>query len=101
MVALRDNGFIAGHAASKAESCKISKHEKACLENQHVFIPLAFDTFGFLATGAVNFLTRVQRAIHSNVSTPRGQNFVFSRLGFAIQKGVAAQLVARLPATLL
>ncbi|KAK1417515.1 hypothetical protein QVD17_26644 [Tagetes erecta] len=54
------------------------------------FIPLAFDTFGFLATEAVNFLTRVQRVIHSNVSTPKGQDFVFSRLGFAIQKGCAA-----------
>ncbi|KAK1415860.1 hypothetical protein QVD17_31648 [Tagetes erecta] len=39
-----------------AESCKITKHEKACLENQHVFIPLAFDTFGFLATEAVKIL---------------------------------------------
>ncbi|KAK1434236.1 hypothetical protein QVD17_11155 [Tagetes erecta] len=91
LVALRDNGFVARQAASKAESCKIAKHEKACLENQHVFIPLAFDTFGFLATEAVNFLTRVQRVIHSNVSTPKGQGFVFSRLGFAIQKGLIGQ----------
>ncbi|KAK1437289.1 hypothetical protein QVD17_03079 [Tagetes erecta] len=101
LVALRDNGFVARQAATKAESCKIAKHEKACMDNQHVFIPLAFDTFGFLATEAVNFLTRVQRVIHSNVSTPKGQGFVFSRLGFSIQRGVAAQLVARLPATLL
>ncbi|KAK1410162.1 hypothetical protein QVD17_36697 [Tagetes erecta] len=101
LVALKDNGFVARQAASKAESCKIAKHEKACLDNQHVFIPLAFDTFGFLATEAVNFLTTVQRVIHSNASTPKGQGYVFSRLGFAIQKGVAVQLVARLPATLL
>ncbi|GJV16132.1 RNA-directed DNA polymerase, eukaryota, reverse transcriptase zinc-binding domain protein [Tanacetum coccineum] len=97
----RDNGFVAGQAALKAESSKVAKHEKACLENQHVFIPFAFDTFGFLAPEAEEFLNRVQRVVQSNFSTPKTQNFIFSRIGFAIQKGVAAQLVARLPAILL
>ncbi|MFS8014117.1 hypothetical protein Hanom_Chr15g01340861 [Helianthus anomalus] len=73
------------------------KHEKACLDNQHVFIPFAFDTFGFLAPEAVDLLNRVQRVMHSNVMTPRSMDVVFKRLSFAIQKGVAAQLVARLP----
>ncbi|GKC64625.1 hypothetical protein Tco_1097223 [Tanacetum coccineum] len=61
LVGLRDNGFVAGQAALKAESSKVAKHEKACLENQHVFIPFAFDTFGFLAPEAEEFLNRVQR----------------------------------------
>ncbi|GJV08329.1 putative exostosin-like protein [Tanacetum coccineum] len=99
--AARDNGFVAGQAVLKAESSKVAKHEKACLENQHVFIPFAFDTFGFLALEAEEFLNRVQRVVQSNFSTPKTQNFIFSRIGFAIQKGVAAQLVARLPAILL
>ncbi|GJW20264.1 hypothetical protein Tco_0030886 [Tanacetum coccineum] len=101
LVGLRDNGFVAGQAALKAESSKVAKHEKACLENQHVFIPFAFDTFGFLAPEAEEFLNRVQRVVQSNFSTPKTENFIFSRIGFAIQKGVAAQLVARLPAILL
>ncbi|GJT41333.1 putative reverse transcriptase domain-containing protein [Tanacetum coccineum] len=101
LVGLRDNGFVAGQVALKAESSKVAKHEKACLENQHVFIPFAFDTFGFLAPEAEEFLNRVQRVVQSNFSTPKTQNFIFSRIGFAIQKGVAAQLVARLPAILL
>ncbi|KAJ0885045.1 hypothetical protein HanPSC8_Chr10g0440881 [Helianthus annuus] len=101
LVGLRENGFVAGLAARKAESKKVDKHAKACAENQHVFIPFAFDTFGSLAPEAINFLTRVQRVIHSNCSTPRGQGFVFGRLGFAIQKGLAAQLVARLPSVLM
>ncbi|GJW02263.1 Ras-related protein Rab11D, partial [Tanacetum coccineum] len=63
LVGLRDNGFVAGQAALKAESIKVAKHEKACLENQHVFIPFAFDTFGFLAPEAEEFLTRVQRVV--------------------------------------
>ena len=101
LAGLRDRGFVMGQAALKAESGKVVKHEKACLDNQHVFLPFAFDTFGFLAPEAVKFLSRVQRVVHGTSSASRSQNFVFSRIGFAIQKGVAAQLVARLPATLL
>jgi hypothetical protein len=97
LVGFRDTGFVTGQAMRKAESKKIEKHAKACEDNQHVFVPLAFDTFGAVAPEAIRFLARVQRVVHSNYSTPQGQGFVFSRFGFAIQKGVAAQLVARLP----
>ncbi|MFS7963785.1 putative exostosin [Helianthus anomalus] len=94
----RDYGFMAGQAITKAEAGKVAKHEKACIENQHVFVPFAFDTFGAFATDAVRFLKRVQQVASSNTAHVKGQNFVFSRVGFAIQEGVAAQLVARLPA---
>ncbi|GKE53137.1 hypothetical protein Tco_1488293 [Tanacetum coccineum] len=94
---LSSRGFTVGQAALKAASCKVAKNEKACIENQHVFIPFAFDTFGFLAREAVELLTRVQRVMNSNVMTPRSINVVFNRIGFAIQKGLTAQLVARLP----
>nr|GFB31028.1 putative exostosin-like protein [Tanacetum cinerariifolium] len=67
-----------------------------------LYLPfIAFDTFGFLAPKTEKFLNMVQRVVQSNCSTPKTQNFIFSRIGFAIQKGVAAQLVARLPAILL
>ncbi|GJS34216.1 hypothetical protein Tco_0532598 [Tanacetum coccineum] len=64
-----------------------------------MFIPFAFDTFGFLAPEAVELLSRVQRVMHNNVMTPRSTDVVFKRIGFAIQKELAAQLVARLPST--
>ncbi|KAM0051578.1 hypothetical protein Hdeb2414_s0007g00238171 [Helianthus debilis subsp. tardiflorus] len=67
------------------------------VKRKHVFVPFAFDTFGALAPDAVRFLKRVQQVVSSNTAHVKGQNFVFSRVGFAIQKGVAAQLVARLP----
>ncbi|KAL8263348.1 hypothetical protein R6Q59_024697 [Mikania micrantha] len=60
LVGLRDTGFVAGQVVLKAESGKVAKHENACLENQNVFTPFAFDTFGFLAPEAVNFLNRAQ-----------------------------------------
>lgn len=85
----------------KAESKKVEKHAKVCEENQHVFVSIAFDTFGSLAPETIRLLTRVQRVTHSNISTPVGRRFVFSRPSFAIQKEVAAQLVARLPAILM
>ncbi|GJR41782.1 hypothetical protein Tco_1309885 [Tanacetum coccineum] len=99
LVGLSSRGFTVGQTALKAASCKVTKHEKTCIENQHVFIPFAFDTFGFLAPEAVELLSRVQRVMHSNVMTPRSTDVCFKRIGFAIQKGLAAQLVARLPFT--
>ncbi|GJV76417.1 RNA-directed DNA polymerase, eukaryota [Tanacetum coccineum] len=81
---LSSRGFTAGLTALKVASGKVIKHEKSCIENQHVFIPFAFDTFGFLAPEAVELLSRVQRVMHSNVMTPRSTDVVFKRIGFAI-----------------
>ena len=88
--------FTVGHAVVKAASSKVAKHEKACSNNQHAFLPFAFDSFGFLAPEAVDLLHRVQKVMHSNVMSPRSMNVVFTRIGFVIQKGLAAQLVTRL-----
>nr|GFA14378.1 putative reverse transcriptase domain-containing protein [Tanacetum cinerariifolium] len=90
LVGLSSRGFTAGQAALKAASCKVTKHEKTCIENQHVFIPFAFDTFSYLASEAVELLSRVQRVMHNNVMTPRSTDVVFKHIGFAIQKGLAA-----------
>ncbi|MFS8020666.1 hypothetical protein Hanom_Chr16g01418311 [Helianthus anomalus] len=58
-----DKGFVVGQAVLKAEASKVTKHEKACLENQHVFVPFAFDTFGGLAPDTVRLLNRVQKVV--------------------------------------
>ncbi|KAJ0815419.1 hypothetical protein HanPSC8_Chr17g0797291 [Helianthus annuus] len=101
LVGLKDKGFVVGQVVLKAEASKVAKHEKACLENQHVFVPFAFDTFGGLAPDAVRLLNRVQKVVNNNSSSLKVSNFVFSRIGFSIQKGVAAKLVVRLPASVL
>nr|GFA08648.1 putative reverse transcriptase domain-containing protein [Tanacetum cinerariifolium] len=77
-------------AALKVASGKVTKHEKACFENQHVFILFVFDSFGFLALEAVELLSRVQQVMHNNVMKPRSTDVVFKRIGFVIQKGLAA-----------
>nr|GEZ71327.1 signal recognition particle, SRP19 subunit [Tanacetum cinerariifolium] len=100
LTGLSIRGFTAGQAALKVVVCKVTKHEKSCIENQHMFIPFAFDTFGFFAPEAVELLSRVQRIMHINIMTPRSTDVVFKRIGFAIKKGLATQLVPRLPSTL-
>jgi len=97
LVGLGVGPFTVGQAALKAASSKVAKHEKTCSDNQHALIPFAFDTFGFLAPEVVDLLHRVQKVMHRNVMSPRSMNVVLTRIGFAIQKGLAAQLVARLP----
>jgi hypothetical protein len=97
LVGLGVGPFTVGQAALKVASSKVAKHEKACSDNQHVFIPFAFDTFGFLAPKVVDLLDRVQKVMHINVMSPKTMNVVFTRISFVIQKGLTAQVVARLP----
>jgi hypothetical protein len=61
LVELITRDFTVRQAALKAASSKVAKHERACSNNQHAFIPFAFDTFGFLGPNVVNILKRVQR----------------------------------------
>ncbi|KAJ0552948.1 putative exostosin [Helianthus annuus] len=93
LVGLGGSVFMVDQAALKAASDKVTKHEKSYLNNEHVFILLVFDTFGFLVPKVVDLLSRVQRVMHSNIMTPRSMDVVFKRLSFAIKKGVAVQLV--------
>ncbi|GKC42514.1 hypothetical protein Tco_1060236 [Tanacetum coccineum] len=93
LVGLSSRGFTVGQAALKAASWKVTKHEKACIKIQHMFIPLAFHTFGFFAPEAVELLDRVQRVMNSNVMTSRSTNMIFHKINFAIQKGLAAQFL--------
>ncbi|KAL5710701.1 hypothetical protein ACHQM5_021234 [Ranunculus cassubicifolius] len=96
MVGFDDKVFEVGEAATSAATTKVAKHEAACIANQHCFIPFAFDTFGFLPLDSVELLKRLQRIMDNNVMTAGANEFVFRRVGFAIQKGLAAQFVARL-----
>jgi hypothetical protein len=70
----------------KAASSKMVKYEKTCFDNQHVFIPFAFDTFGFITPEDVSLLERVQNVMNSNIVSPRAMNVIFKKIGFANQK---------------
>lgn len=85
-VGLGSGVFTVGQAALKNVSCKMAKHKKACVDNQHTFIHFAFDTFGFLATNDMEFLKKAQRVKHSNVMTLRSVDVVFKTISPVIQK---------------
>ncbi|KAK2385232.1 Pleckstrin proteiny (PH) domain-containing protein [Trifolium repens] len=70
LVGLRVEDFTVRRTTLKAASSKMVKYEKACSDNQHVFISFAFDTFGFLTPEAVDLLKRIQKVMHSNVMSP-------------------------------
>jgi len=93
-------GIYGGLTILKAALSKMIKHEKTCFDNKHVFIPFVFDIFGFIAPdNVVALIYRVQVVVHINIMFFRYMNIVFTIISFAIKKGLAAQLVARLPST--
>ena len=57
LVGLSSRGFKVGHATLKAASCKVTKHDKVCIENQHVFISFAFDILVSLHLRRWNYST--------------------------------------------
>lgn len=59
LVGLRVGTFTVGHASLNAASSKMVKHEKACCDNLHAFIPFVCDTFNFLPIEVVDLLRRV------------------------------------------
>jgi len=78
---IRDRDFYG--RTNMPKSCvsnKVTKHEKACSDNQHVFISFTFDIFGFLAPKVVGALHRVQRVVQSNVMSYRYMNVVFTMI---------------------
>ncbi|WJX88063.1 hypothetical protein P8452_70185 [Trifolium repens] len=87
LVDLRAGTFTVGQAALKAASSKVARHEKACFDNQHAFIPFAFDTFGFLAPEAASLLQRVQKVMNSNVVSPRAKMLFLRELILLFKKG--------------
>ena len=92
--------FTIGLVIIKVASSKVTQHEKACSDNQDVFIPIIFDTFDFLAPEAVDLLHRVQRVIYNN-DIPRSMNVVLTMIDFVIQKSIETLLVGLLPICIL
>ncbi|GJZ17711.1 putative reverse transcriptase domain-containing protein [Tanacetum coccineum] len=68
LVGLSSRGFTVGQTALKVASCKVTRHENACIKNQHVFVPFVSDNFGFLAPEAMELLNRVQRIGTSDIN---------------------------------
>jgi hypothetical protein len=80
LVGLETETFTVRQTALKVVSCKVAKHEKTYSDNQHPFIPFAFDTFDFLTPEIVSLLHRIQKVMNNNIVSSRAMNVVFKRL---------------------
>jgi hypothetical protein len=81
-----------------AATAKGVKHRDACLLNGHDFLPFVASTFGVWEESTLRFLKRLRLRLNalSLIRDDGGAGRFFSRLGFAIQKGISRQLAARL-----
>ena len=89
--------FIPGALAQWAEDDKYKKHLSACNAAGYDFTAFAVDTFGVLAPDAKHFLLRLAARLErcKNYPSYLAKQLVFRRVSFAIQLGVARQLLAR------
>jgi hypothetical protein len=55
-----------------------------------------FDTFGFLASDAVNILKKLQRVMHNNAISSKSLDVVFKRICFTIKKKISNELIVHL-----
>lgn len=90
--------FTPGHAIASAVNRKMNKYLDKCTSHGYCFSVLAFTILGELGDDMVVFLKRLKNCLtnYDDVNSKVG-GYLFHRVGLAIQKGVGAQFVARLP----
>ncbi|XP_026392583.1 uncharacterized protein LOC113287919 isoform X2 [Papaver somniferum] len=93
----RTRNFTPGHAINVAVSRKVNKYLNICTTHGYGFKALDFTTLGELGEDTILFLKRVGNCLASHDANYKVGSSLFYRLGIIIQKGVGAQLVARLP----
>ncbi|GJU26881.1 hypothetical protein Tco_1165502 [Tanacetum coccineum] len=93
--------FVPGRAMTDATHCKRVKYEAKCANIRYGFLPFSFSSLGELEKDAVNLLKRVRKFSVTQDIGARAIVHIFNRIGFAIAKGVGAQLVSRLPTNFL
>ncbi|KAK9669959.1 hypothetical protein RND81_13G166600 [Saponaria officinalis] len=69
---------------------KCAKYRDSCMAAGYGFLPFFFSSLGGLDTGAVALLKRIQKFSVSQDAGARTAAYIFTRLSFAIAKGVGA-----------
>jgi hypothetical protein len=92
--------FLVGKEAKRAEDDKMAKHKDACCFSGFEFMPFAVDVFGVYAPAAKKLLKTIVSILEGSKGYPKylASNIVFSRISFAIHRGVAKQMVDRMEA---
>ncbi|KAL6511201.1 hypothetical protein OROHE_020570 [Orobanche hederae] len=89
--------FVPGQVVAQAAKRKCVKYRDLCAAKGYGFLPFSFSTIGELDSDAAALLVRVRGFSLVQDAGARAAHHIFSRISFAIAKGVGAQLVSRLP----
>ncbi|KAL6520162.1 hypothetical protein OROMI_032342 [Orobanche minor] len=89
--------FVPGQVVTEAAKRKCVKYRELCAAKGYGSLPFSFSTLGELEADAVALLVRVRGLALAQDVGARAAHHIFSRISFAIAKGVGAQLVSRLP----
>ncbi|GKC23316.1 hypothetical protein Tco_1025466 [Tanacetum coccineum] len=84
--------FVPGRAVTDAAHRKRVKYEAKCANIGYGFLPFSFSSLGELEKDAMNLLKRIQKFSVTQDIEARAAVHIFNRIGFAIAKGVGAQL---------
>ena len=90
-------GGSSDHSVPAASRQKQQKYNSKCEKEGYSFYPVSFSTLGQLDSEAVGLIHRVQQIMKAHVVGSKEAAYVFPRIGYAIQRGVGAQLLAPLP----
>ncbi|XP_026413120.1 uncharacterized protein LOC113308884 [Papaver somniferum] len=93
----RTRSFTPGHAISAAVSRKLHKYQDLCARHGYDFQVLTFTSLGELSEDTITFIKRLRNCFVRNDTNYKIGNSLFHKIAIIIQKGVDAQLVARLP----
>ncbi|GKF78587.1 hypothetical protein Tco_0234155, partial [Tanacetum coccineum] len=76
-------------------------YEAKCADIGYGFLPFSLSSFGELEKDAVTLLKGIRKFSMAQSIRARAAIHIFSRISFAIARGVGAQIVSRLPTSLL
>ncbi|GKF15752.1 hypothetical protein Tco_0057214 [Tanacetum coccineum] len=93
--------FVLGWAVIDVAQRKRGKYMDRCAAIGYGFLPFSFWSLGELATDAVILLKRIRKFSIIQDIGARVAIHIFNRIGFAIAKGVGAQIVSRLSSNFL
>ncbi|GJW98172.1 hypothetical protein Tco_0179980 [Tanacetum coccineum] len=91
--------FVSGRVVIDAAKRKRVKYEAKCANIGYGFLPFSFSSFGELDDDAIAILKRIRKFSVTQDIGARAAVHIFSRVTFAIARGVGAQIVSRLPTT--
>ncbi|KAL6538342.1 hypothetical protein OROGR_012330 [Orobanche gracilis] len=89
--------FVPGQVVAKGVKHKCEKYRDLCAAKGYGFLPFSFSSLGELDADVVALLVRVRGFALGQDAGARATHHIFSRISFAIAKGVGAQLVSRMP----